>query len=381
MSLDKAMIHVMGLVWLQFEEGIGGHAAYPALIGNPGIGKTSLMVQTFAKDCNVIVSDFAHVPLEEGGGMPQIKEIIIGGKQYAVTDWTLPSILSEILEKHSDRKTILFIDEVDKCSPAHQDLMTSISNGKLRGHELPRKNFAIVFAGNASSRAGSKTISSMLTNRCWMVMTYCDFKVWKEQFALPNLLNSKILSFLSNEKYRKYFTMEEKVNVPWASPRSWTRFATYLTYAEKALGIMPFQDIMTLTEGFVGSDAASDFAAYYKLYNETEMDKVFAGKKAITIPSDFTEQYVYMLAAISEFFNQISQDAKNIDKALDIISQIIIGISKSAAEIGITGIREIVAVDRTIRNKGNSIFLKLRTALKKLDPVVDAKISKELDIL
>jgi hypothetical protein len=364
---------------MQFEMGIAEDVAYPILIGNPGIAKTALCVQYFSGDCNLITSDFPHLPLEEVGGMPIISDSEIQGRPVKKTEWTIPSLLAEVFESVEQRKTVLFFDEVDKCDQSHQDLLVSILNGKLRGYSLPKKDFAIIMAGNGSSRAGSKILSSILTNRSAMLPVHMDFKYWKTEFAIPNNINSKIITFLSNQKYQKFFTMEEMVNRPWASPRSWTRLARFLSLKEKFLGSLNFQQMLTTTEAFVGSEAASEFAAYYKIYSETEMDQVFAKKKEIIIPTEYGEQYTYMLAAISEFFNNLSGETdKNPSMALEILAQITVKIANTSSEIALLGIREAIIIDSTSKRKRKgAIYDQLRQRIRAIDPVIAARLTDD----
>jgi hypothetical protein len=383
-SIHDAILDVRGLVHMQFQQGIGGNVAYPILIGNPGIAKTALCVQYFSNDTNLIISDFPHLPLEEVGGMPIIEDLEMNGNHYKKTSWTIPSLLSEIYESIKIRPTVLFFDEVDKCDQSHQDLLVSILNGKLRGYNLPKQNFAIIMAGNGSSRAGSKILSSILTNRSAMIPVHMDFKYWKQNFAIPNEINNKVVSFLSNDRYLKYFSMEEMVNRPWASPRSWTRLATFLSLKEQFMGQLNFQQILSTVESFVGQEAASDFAAYYKLYTETEMDKVFEKKKEIHIPTDYTEQYTYILAAVSEFFNKLSSEDKDKDNnnVFDIMANIIVGIANKSSEISITGMREIVTIDSYSKKRRKlPIYSELRRRISSLNKEVEQKITRDIELL
>ena len=48
-------------------------------------------------------------------------------------------------------------------------------------------------------------IPSPIINRLAKFNVTVNFDTWKKQFAIPNNVNKKIIHFLSNPKYAKYF--------------------------------------------------------------------------------------------------------------------------------------------------------------------------------
>jgi hypothetical protein len=374
-AIHELEMYIAGVVGLQLA---GKDVAIPFLQGAPGGGKTS-MVNAWAKKYgwNLLSVHFALQPIEEISGIPDITEIQVNGETVKGTQWTYPDILTNMYKMDQSKPTVLFLDDFHLCSQDHLNLgFEMFTNRAIRGFPLP-KNSAFILAGNSSSKSGTKAGNSAIINRCAMDPVHTDFDHWKRNFAFPHGVNYKILSFLSNEKYRKYFHMEEMTNKPWASPRSWTRFSEILTPLEQALNNnIAYSDLTYYAESHVGAEAASEFAAYYKLYLETEMEKVFDAKKEIQIPDDMTGQYIYVLSAVGEFFNRLgNKDNAKVEAAYNTFANIIISIGKKSLSIATVGARELV-------ESGNMTqYMKYKKIITAIDSKIADRISNEIRLI
>ncbi len=376
-SLHELEMYVCGVVGLQLDK---KDVAIPFLQGAPGCGKTALVKAWCKKyNWNLLSVHFALIPIEEISGIPFQSKIIVGKecKEVNGTEWSYPEILTNLYNMDQSKPTILFLDDFHLCSPDHLNLgFEMFTNRAIRGYELP-ENTAFILAGNASSKAGTKAGNSAIINRCSINPVHMDFNHWKKSYAFPTGINPKILSFLSNEKNRKYFHMEETTNKPWASPRSWSRFSEILNPLEEALkNNIPHQDLIYFSESHIGSEAATEFSAYYKLYLETEMDKVFEGKKVIKIPDDMTGQYIYVLSASNEFFNYCKSNNKEKQElGYTMFSTIVTEIAKKNLSIAIIGAKELVESGQLNQ------FLKFKKMITKIDPAISDRITKEIQLI
>jgi len=224
-------------------------------------------------------------------------------------------------------------------------------------------------AGNSSSKAGSKVGNSAIINRCAINPVMMDFDYWKKNFAISHKLNPKILSFLSNEKNKKYFHMDEMVNSAWASPRSWTRLSGILNVLEGDDKNINYSDLLYYCEGHIGGEAGTEFTSYYKLYRETEMDKVFDGKKEIEIPDDMTGQYIYMLSAVEELGYRL-----NDEEAFGMLAKISIAIAEKNVSITTVGAKELTIFSFEIWNK-------FMMALKNQSEDIYTKVGNEISLI
>ena len=384
MSQDKSkpLHHVIMTILEQcYLQTLDTEIAIPYLQGAPGVGKTSIIQHSCNKyNVNLLHICFAQTPIEDISGLPRFKMININGDEVEGTQWTLPEVSTQIFTLANEKNDqgipkllIVFLDDFHLCSPAHLELGFEIFTFKsLRGRKFPQ-NVAFMLAGNASQKAGAKIANSAITNRSCIYPIRPDFEYWKTYFAIPNKINSKVVSFLSNDKYRKYFIGDELTNEPWPSPRSWTRWANLLSAKEQKTKDISHQDILYYCSGHVGEEAASEFTTYYKIYAETEMDKVFNGTKSIYIPGDMSGRYIYVLSAVNKFFELHSSKK---DKTFEVMSKILIETAQVSSSFAITGLKEIVLTENSL-NKRN-IYPKLKQMMMILDPTLTPKITDEI---
>lgn len=409
-NIEKKSIHeLLPIIQIQVALQIQGvDIAIPYMIGAPGGGKTSMIQNEICKKSgwNMLSCHFALNPIEEIGGLPQFKKLNINGSEVDGTVWTLPELLTKLNELAKDGKpTVFFLDDFHLCSPAHMSLgFEMFTEKKLRGFDIPQ-NVGFVLAGNESTKAGAKTMFSAIINRCALFPVKSDFNYWKENFALKSgeetmdktqniiikdldmskvmdniksngTVSSKILSFLSNEKYQKYFHEEEMTNSPWASPRSWTRLSNLLSALTTIQGSLSLGELLYVAGSHVSSSAASDYAQYDQFYAKLELDKVFDKKKAIKIPKNMSDRYIYIMAASAEFINKLNEidkiteskrdDAR--DACINTISEILIQMAEVSKELSVAGLKEILITERALK-------------LKSSYPSIDGNIQKSNPIL
>ena len=84
------------------------------LLGAPGIGKTQIMEQA-ARECHValVAYTITHHTRQSAIGLPYISHETFGGKECAVTEYTMSEIVASIYHKMEETglsEGILFID-------------------------------------------------------------------------------------------------------------------------------------------------------------------------------------------------------------------------------------------------------------------------------
>ena len=122
------------------------------LIGPPGIGKTQIMEQV-AQECGIglVAYTITHHTRQSAVGLPFIEHKMYGGKEYAVTEYTMSEIVASVydrIEKSGLPEGILFIDEINCVSETLAPTMLQFLQGKAFGnHKIP-EGWIIVAAGN-----------------------------------------------------------------------------------------------------------------------------------------------------------------------------------------------------------------------------------------
>lgn len=434
-DLHEVVQIILGNCRLQIN---GVDVAVPYLQGKPGAGKTeTIRAAAIDLDWGLISTHFALKMLEELGGIPQFSNVVVDGEERIATEWSFPDIMSSmfllsaqatvkevggvvIKNKHSGRivkahpkiskdeflsedspyeinvkleelievkgdgkrrGVIWLMDDMHLCGPTHMAMLYELlTERKLREYHLPH-NVAIVLAGNTSQKAGAKTTFSAIVNRCAMFPIETSFDHWKNEFALPNNLHTAVVSFLTNGSYQKHFHQEEQVDAPWASPRSWTRFASMLKEMETvAGGKLSVDDLKYIATGHVGTAAASDFVQYYKIFTNFDMKKIFTDYKkfdAYVSKLDTAAQFALSYAIITEFMGQNEADRKKLDY-YEKIAHMIIALNSDkvkASELGYTVLKELNSILRSNPTE----FKNIMRSVVKLDQSAVTKIADQMN--
>lgn len=374
---SKALHDVMNeVLWNCGLQTNGTDVGIPFISGAPGGGKTA-SIHHLSKlyDFGVVSTHLALKPIEETGGIPQFDTIMINGKPTLGTIWSFPDIMKilfELSEKKSDSIIVWLIDDAHLLGPIHMALLYELfTERSLRGYQIP-KNCAMIMAGNTSSKSGAKSMFSAIVNRCVLMPVHTDFNGWKNNFAIPNNVHPAFLSFLGNMQYQKFFHEEEQVDVAWGSPRSWTRFANEIKSREDAHKKLVSTDLcLYLGTGYVGKSGASEFATYYKIYSEFDIDDIMINYSTFELPDENVKQYALAYALITNFIGRNDRD-----KFYPNISHIISVYMKYASELSIMLIKEMRQVEK-LTNKKN-IVSKVISNLQKIEPDLTRNTLRDL---
>ena len=362
---------------------MGVDIAVPYWKGAPGIAKTAL-ANHMCKKSNMILFEthYGQKPVEEVSGLPIFKDVVVNGITHKGTEWTIPDVLTELValsnefDGDGNRKVVVWLlDDFHLAPPAMMALGFELfTERRLRGAKIP-DNVAFLLAGNISAKAGSKkNLLSAVVNRVAIIPVKLDFTFWKTNYAIPNGVNNKVLSFLSHEKYQKYFQMEEQLDKPWSSARSWTKFANFLTPLEQfkkgSANGLQIHDILYWASAHVGEESASEFTTYYKIFGEVETEKIFNGEIAISVPSDRSGQYIFALATTTEFFDRYkSKDSSIKNDSVAVMANIIIALLDRASEMAIVALKEIVLTGNILKLKNVYSAIKQNIAVRKPDAI------------
>ena len=171
------------------------------LIGPPGIGKTQIMEQV-AQECGIglVAYTITHHTRQSAVGLPFIEHKMYGGKEYAVTEYTMSEIVASVydrIEKSGLPEGILFIDEINCVSETLAPTMLQFLQGKAFGnHKIP-EGWIIVAAGNPPEYNKSVREFDIVTmDRIRRIDVEPDLPVWKE-YAKTAGVHPSILSYLN----------------------------------------------------------------------------------------------------------------------------------------------------------------------------------------
>lgn len=253
------------------------------LLGAPGIGKTQIMEQV-ARKCQValVAYTITHHTRQSAIGLPFISHREYGGKEYAVTEYTMSEIVASIYHKMEEtglKEGILFIDEINCVSETLAPAMLQFLQYKTFGnHEIPQ-GWMIVAAGNPPEYNKSVREFDVVTmDRVKKIQVEPDFQVWKE-YAYQENIHPAIVSYLGIRTgyfYRMETTVDGKM---FATPRGWEDLSRMISVYEK-LHKTVNEDVVV--QYIQHPKIAADFAGYYELYRKYEadyqIDEILQGK-------------------------------------------------------------------------------------------------------
>jgi MoxR-like ATPase len=257
----------------------------PLLIGESGIGKTSLVNKLCSKNgfyCIVIDGNL----LKEGeiGGLPTIEEYRAKeGDNYIIKKRTVYAVhkklqeIDEVLNTEPDRTILLFIDEINRCEHSvQQELMNIILNREINGYRLP-DSVKVAAAANPSSKYDKYRESEYQVvdmdpaqedRFVWIEMN-SDPKAWiiwgmektkLYQGKLETNVHKDILEFIST--FPDYLDTPNSQEMIKATPRSWERVSdAYRIYINKREKISE-KIFYNVVKGNVGPSIAQEFCNY-----------------------------------------------------------------------------------------------------------------------
>lgn len=316
--------------------------AVPLLIGESGIGKTSL-VKTLSREKKYFLINIDANLLKEGeiGGLPTVEEYeaIEGGKHkkkkrtvYAVHTKLME--IDEYIKENPGKKVLLFIDEINRCEHSvQQELMNLILNREINGYYL-HENVYVIAAMNPSNKYDSFEDSEYSVvdmdpaqeDRFVWVDMEADSKEWiKWGMSKYGDIHPHILEFISifpNHLHTP--NVRESIK---ATPRSWERISNaYKIYInnKEQYSMTIFYNVV---KGNVGGNIGADFMAFIENYKELPIKPEDFFNEAIiseTVRENILKEGHSRLYIIVKNLLQYLNDNKYMEKELTLFSKLLL---------------------------------------------------------
>ena len=287
------------------------------LIGPPGIGKTQIMEQV-AQECRIglVAYTITHHTRQSAVGLPFIEHKMYGGKEYAVTEYTMSEIVASVydrIEKSGLPEGILFIDEINCVSETLAPTMLQFLQGKAFGnHKIP-EGWIIVAAGNPPEYNKSVREFDIVTmDRIRRIDVEPDLPVWKE-YAKTAGVHPSILSYL-NVRPQNFCQIETTVDGKrFVTPRGWEDLSELIWIYEKQERKM---DRELVGEYIQFPKIAKDFANYLELYYKYQktyhVEDILSGTwQALTVSELRAAPFDEKLSVMGLLLSRLSESARN----------------------------------------------------------------------
>lgn len=253
------------------------------LIGPPGIGKTQIMEQ-ISQECQIGLVSYTitHHTRQSAIGLPFIEHKNYGGREYAVTEYTMSEIVASIYDKIEQTglpEGLLFIDEINCVSETLAPTMLQFLQGKTFGNHRIPEGWIIVAAGNPPEYNKSVREFDIVTmDRIRRMDVEADLNVWME-YAVRVNVHPAIRSYLGIRK-ENFCRIETTVDGRiFATPRGWEDLSELIWIYEKQ-GRKVDRELVAEYIQFpkIAKDFANYLELYYKYQNDYQVAEILDGK-------------------------------------------------------------------------------------------------------
>ena len=244
------------------------------LMGPPGIGKTAIMEQ-IAQELGVALVSYSmtHHTRQSALGLPFIEHKTYGGREYAVSEYTMSEIIASVydtMEATGLKEGILFLDEINCVSETLAPAMLQFLQYKIFGRHRVPEGWIVVTAGNPPEYNNS--------------VREFDIVTWDRLNAYQKAVHPAILTYLDIKKddfYKIETTVDGKTFV---TARGWSDLSDMIRLYEKNGDRV---DEKLVCQYLQNPKIAKDFAIYYDLFNkyraDYQVDRILDGKAEAAI--------------------------------------------------------------------------------------------------
>ncbi len=299
------------------------------LMGPPGVGKTAIMEQVAGElGVGMLSYSMTHHTRQSALGLPYIEHKNYGGKEYAVSEYTMSEIIASIydlMEETGVKEGILFLDEINCVSETLAPIMLQFLQYKVFGRHRVPDGWVVVTAGNPPEYNNSVREFDVVTwDRLKRVDVEPDFDVWKE-YAYKTGVHPAVLTYLEIRK-ADFYKIESTIDGKrFVTARGWDDLSQMILLYER--------NSLPVDEDLVGQylqdvKIAKSFAVYYDLFNkyrsDYQVDQILAGNvtdeiKERAMQAGFDER----LSLIGLLLDAVTSEVKEVIEGKKVLEQLI----------------------------------------------------------
>lgn len=270
----------------------------PNFLGPPGIGKTSF-VRAAVKRLKETYPDFYYqeinptMPAEEVGGIPDL--VRVDGEPTR-TDYAMPVWFP----RKSDNPNLRGIICLDDAMQGDKQMQTTLANliqaRNLRGHELPDGIMIVATGNRAEDNAGSNRMLTHLADRMTVFHVEADPESWINDFAIPNGVDARIVSYIKQYPDRLNMFDPKKQKSP--TSRTWAALSTRMDYIDSLVGKKNHEKFaQAIITGELGMAEGSVFWTYCGMWDkQPDLDEILANPTTASIDYSVDIRYATAVA-------------------------------------------------------------------------------------
>ena len=318
-------------------------AKLPVLVqGAPGIGKSDILTQaTLDAGADLILSHPAVSDPTDVKGLPWIHKTKDGDSATFLPFGDLRKAMT------AKKATVWFFDDLGQASPAVQaSCMQLFLAREVNGHRISDDIVFVAATNRRTDRAGVSGILEPVKSRfATIVELEADLDSWCN-WAIDHNINPLLIAFLrfKPELLSKFEAKNDLINSP--VPRTWSHVNKILD-----LNLSPtIQNIAVA--GAVGEGAATEFAAFQKLYAQLpNIDQILMDPTKVPVPKNAAVLYSLASALATKV------TSTNFVHICTYINRMV---ADGSAEFGVLCVRDCLRRDPTLQT--TTAFVKLATS-------------------
>lgn len=295
------------------------------LMGPPGIGKTAIMEQIAAEmGVGILSYSMTHHTRQSALGLPFIEHKNYGGKEYAISEYTMSEIIASVydmMEETGVKEGILFLDEINCVSETLSPIMLQFLQYKVFGRHRVPDGWIVVTAGNPPEYNNSVREFDIVTwDRLKRVDVEPDFDAWKE-YAYKAGVHASVMTYLEIKKSDFYQVKSTVDGKQFVTARGWDDLSQMIWLYEKKNLVV---DENLIQQYLQNKKIAKEFAVYYDLFNkyrsDYQVDTIIEGNVSAEIKERASsakfDERLSLIGLILDAINQEIRDTMNMDQLL-----------------------------------------------------------------
>ena len=309
------------------------------LMGPPGVGKTAIMEQVAGElGVGMLSYSMTHHTRQSALGLPYIEHKTYGGKEYAVSEYTMSEIIASIydlMEETGVKEGILFLDEINCVSETLAPIMLQFLQYKVFGRHRVPDGWVVVTAGNPPEYNNSVREFDIVTwDRLKRIDVEPDFDVWKE-YAYKTGVHPSVLTYLEIRK-SDFYKIESTIDGKrFVTARGWDDLSQMIILYEKN-GLTVDEDLVS--QYLQDAKIAKSFAVYYDLFNkyrsDYQVDQILVGNVTDEIKERAQQAgFDERLSLIGLLLDAVTSEVKDVIEGKKVLEQLMQVLKQFRAQI------------------------------------------------
>jgi hypothetical protein len=309
-------------------------------LGAPGVGK-SQVIREIGDELGYKVIDLR---------LAQMSEVEIGGLIYPNEDrtktrWLSPEVLPD--EARDGKKTILLLDEITSCPKRVQVAAYQlILDRRVGQYTLPEGTFVIGLGNREDDEGVYIRLAGPLADRFEILEIDCDFKIWLNDFAIPQKIHPYVIKYLTFKPTALHTQKDDPESMVFATPRSWERVSNILKQEDDIANPI----IMHKIAGNVGSAEAFQFAGFVNdERNKISADDFLYGKAD---PPEDPSLVAVLTNALTEkvsFLKDVTRPDQLTEEQTQMARDVVSAMFRlGKAEYTVVGLRDLLEFNRFV---------------------------------